>query len=62
MSPRDQEIYGLIKKFCIDNAGNRLNEWSIETLLNRLTRIIGRDACQIDKENARQEKVNIDEP
>ncbi len=57
MSPRDQEIFTLVQKFCVENAGNRLNEWNIETLLNRLGRLMGRDTGK-DKGNA-EEKTGI---
>ena len=30
-----QEFFLFLQKFCADNAGNRLNEWIIETFLNR---------------------------
>ena len=31
-----QEFFLFIQKFCTDNVGNRLNEWIIESLLNRV--------------------------
>ncbi len=57
MSPRDQEIFTLVQRFCVENVGNRINEWNVETLLNRLGRIMGRDAGE-DKGNA-EEKTGI---
>ena len=30
-----QEFLLFLQKFCVDNAGNRLNEWIIEAFLNR---------------------------
>lgn len=29
-----------LQKFCSDNVGNRMNEWIIETLLNRAYQIL----------------------
>ncbi|MEW6378590.1 MAG: hypothetical protein AB1611_03160 [bacterium] len=31
-----QTILQFAQKFCLDNNGNRLNEWLIESFLNRL--------------------------
>jgi len=30
-----QDFFLFLQKFCSDNVGNRLNEWIIETFLNR---------------------------
>ncbi len=30
-----QDLFFLLQKFCQDNIGNRMNEWIIESFLNR---------------------------
>jgi len=43
MTAKDQAVFTLVQKFCSDNVGNRLNEWTAETLLNRLVRLLELD-------------------
>lgn len=35
-----QEFFDFLQKFCVENAGNRLNDWLCESFLNRALRRI----------------------
>jgi hypothetical protein len=55
-----QDLFLFLQKFCADNVGNRLNEWIIETFLNRVCQKI-ETICKADNtvgpHDARKESV-----
>lgn len=43
-----QELFLFLQKFCSDNAGNKLNEWIIESFLNRVFTKLGLNSPKND--------------